>query len=302
MVTFRVINNKVRPMGDVGVSSTSLLGTPARTPTVPQAQVGVLPKTSGGVSLGSGGIFGITHQVNRLLESANKKKEEAKSEIKEAQASKSARDSRVENEIAETSRNERLDQQSGNIKTLKDKLTELNKARTKKQKEKNEEKKQQVEEVLKKQEVLKWKTENYNLKGDSINALRFQAAVKGDRDAQRIIQAISRDDLKLAEKLIDERSKKFDRAIAEKSKEDNFETTEALKTLRFTPNNEGQWTPTDRTPEVASGLDIPITHQQNEVLKETPIQAPPKISATEVAILAQTDGGKERLRQWGLTV
>ncbi len=300
MVTFRVINNKVRPMGDVGVSSTSLLGTPARTPTVPQSQVGVLPKTS--TARGSGGIFSVTHQINRLLDSANKKKDEAKSEIKESQAAKSAKDSRVENVIAETSRNERLDQQSGNIKTLKDKLIDLNKARTKKQKEKNEEKKIQVEEVLKKQEDLKWKTESYNLKGDSINALRFQAAVKGDRDAQRIIEAIGRDDLKLAERLIDERSKKFDRAIAEKSKEDNRQTTEALEKLRFVPNNEGQWIPSDRTPEVVSGLNINYTEEQNEVLKQTPIQAPPKISATEVAILAQTDGGKARLREWGLAV
>jgi len=292
MVIFRVFEGKVRPFGSKGVSS-SILGTPIRT-----SEVGAEPQTFGGVSTGSASLFSAKHAVNKLLENANKVVQQSRAEIKEAQASRKSKDVNIVEEETETLRRQATDQQQDNINTIEERLAKIGIGKTKEEKKRKEQQKKEIQEVLKKQQTGLWETENFNISGSTVNALRLQVALKGDKEAQEILLAIGRHDWKKANKLIEEKNKRVENVFAAKSKEDSEKTAELLKKAKYVLNADGQYVATDETPEIATEeFDIP--EEEAEILKETKVQAPPKIGALEVAILAQTSGGRARLKQWG---
>lgn len=296
MVTFRVIGNKVRPFGKDGVSSS--IGAPTRT-----TERGATPQTFGGVTTSSGGIFSARHAVNRLLNKANEANLQARASVKEAGAARKQQDDEIVREETEALRKIRSDQQKQNIKSLQERIKEIGTGKSKEEKKRKDEQKKLVEETLEKEKDLNWKTENFNIGGETINALKFQSALKGDKEAQEILNAIAKRDWKKANKLAENRQNKLNEAFAERSRIESEKTQELLGKAGYVPNTQGQFIATDRTPEIASEeFDIPITKEENEILKQNPIQPPPKITATEVAILANTRGGKERLREWGYAV
>jgi len=293
MVTFRVFEGKVRPFGSKGVSS-NIIGAPTRT-----SEVGAKPQTFGGVTTGSAGLFSAKHAVNKLLENANKVVQQSRAEIKEAQASRKSQDVNIVEEETETLRRQRTDQQQENIKTLRERLSKIGIGKTKEEKKRKDAMRKEAEEVLKKEENLNWKTENFNISGNTVNALRLQAALKGDKEAQEILLAIGRHDWKKANKLIDEKDRKVNKAYSDTSREDSERTSKLLEKAKYVLNADGQYVPTDETPEIATEqFDIPV--QEAEVLKETVVQAPPRLNGIEIAILSQTPGGRTRLKQWGL--
>ncbi len=294
MVTFRVINNVTRPFGSSGVSSSSI-GAPIRTST----SSGATPRTFGGRSESSGGIFSAKHAVNRLLTKANEAQQQARSEMKEAKASRKSQDTNIVEEETEILRKQRSQEQQKNIRSLKERMAQVGIGKTKEEKKRKEEMRKEIQEVLNNEENLRWKTENFNISGSTVNALRLQAALKGDKEAQEILLAIGRHDWKKANKLIEQRDNKLNNVFSEKSKEESEKTSSLLEKAGYVLNADGQYVPTDKTPEIASGFDVPISEEQNQVLKENPVQVPPKISATEAAILSQSVGGRERLREWG---
>jgi len=295
MVTFRVVNNIVRPFGSSGVSSTSI-GAPIRTSTS-----GATPRTFGGRFESSGGIFSAKHAVNRLLTKANEAQQQARSEIKEANASRRSQDTNIVEEETETLRKQRSGEQQKNIKTLQERLAQIGIGKTKEEKKRKEEMRKEIQEVLSDLENVKYKTDNFNISGDIVNALRLRAALKGDKEAQEILLAIGRHDWKKANKLIEQKDKKLNNVFSEKSKEESEKTSALLEKAGYVLNADGQYVATTKTPEIATGeFDIP--EQEAEVLKETVVQAPPKITPTDVAILSRTDGGRERLKEWGYAV
>jgi len=297
MVTFRVINNVTRPFGSSGVSSSSI-GAPIRT-----SESGATPRTFGGRSDSSGGIFSAKHAVNRLLTKANEAQQQARSEIKEAKASRKSQDTNIVEEETETLRKQRSQEQQKNIRSLRDRIAQVGIGKTKEEKKRKEEMRKEIQEVLNNEENLRWKTENFNISGSTVNALRLQAALKGDKEAQEILLAIGRHDWKKANKLIEERDNKLNNVFSQKSKEESEKTTSLLEKAGYVLNSDGQYVPTNKTPEIASDkFDIPISQEENQVLKENPVQAPPVVNATEVAILSQSVGGRERLREWGYAV
>jgi len=292
MVTFRVINNVTRPFGSSGVSSSSI-GAPIRTSTS-----GATPRTFGGRFESSGGIFSAKHAVNRLLTKANEAQQQARSEIKEAQASRKSQDTNIVEEETETLRKQRSGEQQQNIRSLRDRLAQVGIGKTKEEKKRKEEMRKEILEVLNNEENRKWKTENFNISGSTVSALRLQAALKGDKEAQEILLAIGAHDWKKANKLIEEKDRKLNNIFSAKSREESEKTTQLLEKAGYVLNADGKYVPTNKTPEIATDeFDIP--EQEAEALKETVVQAPPKISATEAAILSQSVGGRERLREWG---
>jgi len=294
MVTFRVINNVTRPFGSSGVSSSSI-GAPIRS-----SASGATPRTFGGKFESSGGIFSAKHAVNRLLTKANEVQQQARSEIKEASASRKSQDTGIVEEETETLRKQRSEEQQKNIRSLRDRLAQVGIGKTNEEKKRKEEMRKEIQEVLNKEENLRWKTENFNISGSTVNALRLQAALKGDKEAQEILLAIGRHDWKKANKLIDERDRKLNSVYSEKSREESEKTSSLLEKAGYVLNADGQYVPTNKTPEIASEkFDIPISEEQNQVLKENPVQVPPKLNGTEVAILSQSKGGRQRLKEWG---
>lgn len=294
MVTvFRMIEGKIRPMGSspTGISISSI-GTPART-----SFTGATPKTI----KGSGSPFSPQHALNRLFEASKKAKELAETSQAETKGSQNARDQVQFDESniseAEMLRKERAKEQSGNINTLRDKIKDIAVGRSKKQKEKNKEQKQEIKEVLKDVEENKWQVDNFNI-GSSIQALKFQVALKGDRDAQKIIDALTNNEYKKAKKLLEERKKKLNNVFAEKSRIESEEAEEVLSDSGLVKNVRGEYIPTEETPEIVSEkLDIPV--EEAEIIKEVVVQAPPKLSPTEVGVLSSTEAGREQLRKWG---
>lgn len=294
MVTFRVINNVTRPFGSSGVSSSSI-GAPIRS-----SASGATPRTFGGKFESSGGIFSAKHAVNRLLTKANEVQQQARSEIKEASASRKSQDTGIVEEETETLRKQRSEEQQKNIRSLRERLAQVGIGKTNEEKKRKEEMRKEIQEVLNKEENLRWKTENFNISGSTVNALRLQAALKGDREAQEILLAIGRHDWKKANKLIEERDRKLNSVYSEKSIEESEKTSSLLEKAGYVLNADGQYVPTNKTPEIASEkFDIPISEEQNQVLKENPVQVPPKLNGTEVAILSQSKGGRQRLKEWG---
>ena len=128
MVTFRVVNNIVRPFGSSGVSSTSI-GAPIRTSTS-----GATPRTFGGRFESSGGIFSAKHAVNRLLTKANEAQQQARAEMKEAGASRRSQDTKIVEEETETLRKQRSGEQQKIIKTLQERLAQIGIGKTKEEK------------------------------------------------------------------------------------------------------------------------------------------------------------------------
>jgi len=297
MVTFRVINNVTRPFGSSGVSSSSI-GAPIRS-----SASGATPRTFGGKFESSGGIFSAKHAVNRLLTKANEAQQQARSEMKEAQASRKSQDTNMVEEETETLRKQRSEEQQKNIRSLKERIAQVGIGKTKEDKKRKEEMRKEIQEVLNNEENLRWKTENFNISGSTVNALRLQAALKGDKEAQEILLAIGKHDWKKANKLIEQRDNKLNNVFSQKSKEESEKTTSLLEKAGYVLNSDGQYVPSNKTPEIASDkFDIPISQEENQVLKENPVQAPPVVNATEVAILSQSVGGRERLREWGYAV
>ncbi|GEM_PF-4098345 len=287
MVTFRVIDNKIRPMGS-GVSSSSI-GAPSRS-----TITGALPKTSAPLS---GGIIGEKHAINRLLEGAKKKKDEAIQSIRETKASERARDNDVVVEEVEIERKEVSEQQQGNINILKEKLKEIAIGKTKKQKEKNLEKKKSINDTLDKIIDNKWKVDNFNISNPEM-ALVLEAKFGGSKEAMKILRLISEGDYKKAKKLLEEKNERFNEAFAEKSKQDSNEAKEVLKDVGFTINTRGLYIPTEKTKEIAT-TEFNIPDLDAEEIAETQVSVPPKLSPTEVAILSKTELGRKKLREWG---
>ena len=161
MVTFRIIDKKVRPMGS-GVASSSI-GAPSRV-----SITGALPKTSSG-----GGLFSPSAIAARGLNFAIRKKDEAKDAIREEQGSRGAVVEQVTKEEAEITRKELSETTGKTIDIIKDKLKEIPKGRTKKQKEKFADQSEEIEKVLQESESNKWLIDNYNI-SSRIQALKFK--------------------------------------------------------------------------------------------------------------------------------
>lgn len=287
MVTFRVIDKKIRPMGS-GVSSSSI-GAPSRL-----SIIGALPKTS---APSSGGIFGERHAINRLLDEAKKKKDFFKESIREKKSSEQARDEGITIEKVEIERKDLSKQQQGNINTLKEKLKDVVIGKTKKQKEKNLETKKAINDALENVEDNKWKVDNFNIANPD-QALLFQAKFGTDKASKRISQLLAQGNYAGAEKVMNERKQRLNEAFAEKSKQESNAAKEVLKDVGFVANTVGVYIPTEKTKEIATEeFDIPDL--DTEEIAQTQVSIPPKLSPTEVAILSRSEVGRAKLKEWG---
>lgn len=286
MVTFRVIDKKIRPMGS-GISSSSI-GAPSRL-----SITGALPKTSAS----SGGIFGERHAVNRLLEKAKEKKDFFKESMREEKSSKQATDEGITIEKVEIGRKDLSKEQQGNINTLKEKLKDVVVGKTKKQKEKNLEKKKAINDALENVEDNKWKVDNFNIANPS-QALLFQAKFGTDNASKRISKLLAEGKYEQAEKVMNERKQRLNEAFAEKSKQESNDAKEVLKDVGFVANTQGLYIPTEKTKEIATE-DFNIPDLDTEEIAQTQVSVPPQLSPTEVAILSRTPLGRAKLKEWG---
>lgn len=279
MTQFRVIDGKTRPMGEGGISS-SIIGAPSR-----ETYTGAIPKAA---PLGAtGGIFSPKHNLNRLLSAASNAKVKAKEQVEEGISAQKAKDSSYIIEETESLRKARLEEQ-------KDRLARLETAK----KNATKDEKKEIDQTLKQEEDIHWKTQNFSV-GNSIEALKFQAALKGDRDAAAILEAIAKHDWNKARKLSQKRDEKINRAFALKSKLESEEGQNILRSIGFRQNPQGQFIPTDKTPAIATEYDVALTPEELTYLQNTPVAPPPKISPQEVNMLSESEEGRRRLREWG---
>ncbi len=290
MVTFRIIDKKVRPMGS-GVASSSI-GAPSRV-----SITGALPKTSSG-----GGLFSPSAIAARGLNFAIRKKDEAKDAIREEQGSRGAVVEQVTKEEAEITRKELSETTGKTIDIIKDKLKEIPKGRTKKQKEKFADQSEEIEKVLQESESNKWLIDNYNI-SSRIQALKFKRDFRGDKDAARILQAIQANDWNKAKRLDAEYSKKITSGYSEKSKEESNEGKKVLLNFGYVRGgiDDPDLVPTKKTIRITEdeNSDIP-SEEVEEAVSSTQISVTPKLTPAEIKLLSRTSTGRKRLKEWGL--
>lgn len=235
----------------------------------------------------------------RYLIAAKNKVDEFRQKQKEVEGHKKAKDFATSTEIAEPIRKAEVKERTSEINQLRDALKDLPIGRGKKQKENNQDFKDDLEFTIKQAENDKLLIERMNW-ANSEQALKFAAVAKGDKIAQQILEAIRKEDFKKARKLAEERARRDAKVVAENSRIASREAQEILTIAGLQQNAEGQYVPTDETPEIASeNLGIDLTPEELLQLGQTQIQAPPKLDPDEVLILAGSDEGERKLKQWG---
>lgn len=288
MVTFRVIDKKVRPMGSGGIASSSI-GAPSRV-----SITGALPKTSGG------GLFSPEAILDRTLSFAISKKDQARDAIREEQGSRGAIKEQVTKEGAEIGRKELSETAGETISIIEGKLSGIPKGRTKKQKEKYADQTEEIEKTLEEVKSNKWLVDNYNI-NNSVRALKFKRDFLGDKDAARILLAIQANDWKKAKRLDDEYSKKITTAYSQQSKEDSKEASKKLVDVGYRLNVRGVYIPTKKTIQIAEdeNFDIP-SDEVDEVINSSQVATPPTLNPAEIKFLSLTPAGRQKLKEWGI--
>jgi len=288
-------DGQVFPTGKGGISS-SVIGAPSRSGTVravPLDFPGQKSREAGG------GIFSPKHARDRILNSAAEAVDRFKREKEDLKAGKKARDFSIATEEAEPIRKEEVKERTSEIKQLREIISDLKVGRTKKQKDKNEEFKKDLSDTIQVAENERKLIQDMNW-ASTQTALKFAAQAQGDKEAQKILEAISKNDFKKAKKLAEERAKKTASVAAENSRIASMEGQEILTLAGLTQNAQGQYIPTSETPEIAmENLGLDITPQEIQALLQTPVQAPPKIDPQEVLLLGQSAEGTAKLKQWG---
>ncbi len=287
MVTFRVIDKKIRPMNS-GVSSSSI-GAPSRL-----SITGALPKTS------SGGMFSPEAILDRTLSFAKSKKDQARDVIREERGSRGAVVEQVNKEEAEIARKELSETTGKTINTIVNKIKEIPKGRTKKQKEKFTTQTEEIEKTLEDVRSNKWLVDNFNI-SSSVQALKFKRDFLGDKDAARILQAIQANDWQKAKRLDDEYSKKITNVYSEKSKEDSKEASKKLVDVGYRLNVRGVYVPTEKTIQIAEdeNFDVP-SDEVDEVIRSNRVVTPPRLSPSEIKVLSRFPEGRKKLKEWGI--
>jgi len=276
-----------------GISSTSI-GAPVSSPAIPLDFPGQRSSDVGG------GPFSAKHTRDRFLNAAKNAVTKFNKEREDLEAGKKAKDFSVATLEAEPLRKEEVKERTNEIKQLKEFIAEVGIGRTKKQKESKEEFKNEIKETITIAENEKKLIENMNW-ANTQTALKFAAQAQGDKEAQKILEAIQKQDFKKAKKLAEERAKRTAKIAAENSRIASEEGQEILTLAGLTQNAQGQYIPTADTPEIAlANLGLDITPEELATLTNLgPIQAPPKIDPQEVILLGQSPEGTAKLRQWG---
>jgi len=279
-----------------GISSTSI-GAPSRTGTVKATPLEFPGQKSKDVG---SGIFSAKHIEDRLVNTAKETINRFRKEREDLKAGKKAKDFSFATEEAEPIRKEELKERTSEIKQLRDIIKEVSIGRSKKQKEKNEEDRNDISETIQVAENERKLIEDMNW-ASTQSALKFARDNQGDKEAKKILEAISRNDFKKAKKLAEERARRTAKVVAENSRLASAQAQEIYTLAGLTQNAEGQYIPTSETPEIArENLGLKFTAEELAQLQQAePIQAPPKIDADDVLLLSQTDGGTEKLKQWG---
>lgn len=279
-----------------GISSTSI-GAPSRTGTVKATPLDFPGQKSKDVG---SGIFSAKHTRDRFINAANRAVSSFTREREDLKAGKKAKDFSFATEEAEPIRKEEVKDRASEIKKLIQIGKEFKAGRTKKQKEQNEQDKQDLSDTIQVAENERKLIQDMNW-GSTQAALKFAAQGQGDKEAQKILELIGRNDFKKAKKLAEERARRTAKVVAENSRLASAQAQEIYTLAGLTQNAEGQYIPTSETPEIArENLGLNITAEELAQLQQAePIQAPPKIDADDVLLLSQTDGGTEKLKQWG---
>jgi hypothetical protein len=311
MVSFRTrTDGQVFPVS--GVASTSIIGAPVSKSlaeskeivstskgTTTRSQLRPLDFPGQQPSKAGGGIFSPSYIVDRYVGAAKQKRDEFKRTKSDLEAGKKAKDFDIATQEAEPVRLEEVKERTSEIKKLKEVLSEIPKGRSKKDKAKTEEFREDLKETIEQAELDRKLIEQMNWQS-SEQALKFAALQKGDKLAQKILEAIRKKDFKKARKLAEERAKQNAKLIAEQSRLASMEGKEILEIAGFTQNAQGQYIPTAETPEIASeNLGTTITPEELAILQQTSIQAPPKLDTPEILLLAGTEKGEAKLREWG---
>ena len=287
-------DGQVFPTGS-GIASTSI-GAPTRSEVsfaTPLDFRGQKSRDAGG------GIFSTKHARDRILNSATQAVNKFNREREDLKAGGKAKDFQIAREEAEPVRQEEVKERTSEIKKLIEIGKDFKAGRTKKQQEKTEEDKKDLSETIQVAENEKKLIEDMNW-ASTQTALKFAAQAQGDKEAQKILEAISKNDFKKAKRLAEERAKRTARVAAENSRIASQESEEILTLAGLTQNAQGQYIPTAETPDIAmDNLGLNISPEELAAIKQVPIQAPPRIGPNEVILLAKTTGGTARLKQWG---
>ncbi len=295
MVSFRVIDGITRPMGS-GVSS-SITGAPSISGAV--LPKGYRPPRREGQS---GGIFSPQYSTFRLLEKAASARQQARDKVEEARSAQKAQDLKYTLEQSGNLKKERLDENRKIEEEIERRKRGLASMKAVGAMERNERELKMIQETEKQIEDVNWKMKNFS-PGSSIEALKYQAALKGDRDAMEILKAIGNNDWGKAKKLVERRDQKLNEAFAQKSRLESEEGKKILNSLGFTTNAQGQYIPTSRTSKIANEeYDEAISEAELAEMKKNPIAVAPNLTAREINILSESEEGRRRLREWGFAI
>ena len=303
LMSFRTRKDgQVFPTGS-GISSTTILGTPVSKSigkeTTERSALQPLDFRGQRSSEAGKGPFSKSFVYDKTINAAKKTRDYWKNQQTELGGTSKARDFATATVEADTAKDVQVKRDSGIIKELRELKDEIKSGRSTKEKEKNQTFKDDISETLVIAENERKLTQQMNW-ASTEQALKYAAQVQGDVEAQKILELIANKDFKKAKKLAQERQKRTAKVVAENSRIASAEGQEILTIAGLSPNEQGQYVPTAETPEIANeNLGLGLTPEELSILSQNPIQPPPKLTTDEVLILADTDVGLGKLKQWG---
>lgn len=232
---------------------------------------------------------------DRLFQFAYDAKEKAETKLKERKPINEVQNFEAVRAESEHKKKGKIEQLDEKVDAYKERLEKI-RGRSQNVKQERED----IRNVLKNLNLEKTALAGYNI-NTLEDALRLNNLIGGDKQLQKELERIQNAKIKSLKKQSDEEAIKLGKLYEQKSK-DNAEIIDetarslGLKYDRVTDS----YVPDENTVKVAQeNLGVEFSNAQKEQLQQTQIQAPPRLSQTEVLILLESSAGRERLQKWG---
>ncbi len=271
---FRSKNNTIIPIQTSGISKgiqSSSIGAPARL----------------------GGSEAVPN--DRLFQFAYDAKEKAETKLRERKPIKEVQNFTAVKFEAESNKKTKLQQLEEKTDAYKERLDKI-RGKTADVKEKRDD----IRDALKNLNFEKTALSGYNINSVD-DALRLNNLIGGDPKIQKQLEQIQNLKIKNLKKQSDKEALRLGKLYEQQTKQNAEVIDETARELglKYDPSTDS-YVPDENTVQVAEqNLNVTMSPAQKQQLLQTQIQAPPKLDSTEIMILMQSEGGQERLRNWG---